>query len=340
MSLLRRLLHRGCVKPGRDASLEIVTDARLAPVKVVVWLEQEIRAFSLQAEQLTRLCARYPGLHFCAVRDRAALLRELPDAAAALVWEFSASWYAHGPQLRFVATPAAGREKLAPDPSGRVRHRHGHFHGKIMAESLLAMLLFFSRRLDAASEAQKRHDYSRDQYSSTRRLAGQRALIVGYGPLGRECARLLKAVGLRVIGVKRDASVAPAPADAVFPTERLAELLPETDHLVLTLPGDTGTDHLVGERELALLPSHAGLYNLGRGNAVDEAALIRALRAGRLGHAFLDVFEHEPLPADSPLWSAPRLALLPHASAISSEYLELWFDELDGELAALERAAP
>lgn len=304
-------------------------------MKVLLWLTHEIRAFSLQAEQLERLQARHGGLDFCAVSDETSFLRELGTAHAALVWQFSASWYGRGPRLEFVATPAAGREKLEPDPTGRVRQRHGHFHGKIMAESLLAMLLFFSRRLDAARDAQQRRSYDRDQYSTTRRLAGQRALILGYGPLGRECARLLKAVGMHVVGVKRDAGVDPAPADAVFGRERLHELLPSTDHLILTLPGDTGTDHVVGAQELALLAPSAGLYNLGRGNAVDEAALVQALETGRISHAFLDVFEREPLAADSRLWTAPRLALLPHASAISSEYLELWFEELAPALDAL-----
>ena len=73
------------------------------------------------------------------------------------------------------------------------------------------------------------------------------------------------------------------------------------------------------------------MYNLGRGNAVDEAALVQALRAGQLAHAFIDVFATEPLPAESPLWEAPGLALMPHASAISQEYLDLWFAELVAE---------
>jgi phosphoglycerate dehydrogenase-like enzyme len=303
-------------------------------MKVVLWLENEVRAFKAQPEQLELLRVRHPAHEFCAVHDEASFLRALSDAQAAMVWRFSAAWYQLAPELRFVATPAAGRESLERDPSGRVRAVHGHFHGKIMAETLLAMLLFFSRRLDQAVAAQRQHRYERSVYATSRRLAGQTALIIGYGPLGRECARLLKALGMRVVGLKRDAQVEPAPADAVFPIERLHGLLPEADHLILTLPGDTGTHHVISARELALLRPSAGLYNVGRGNAVDEQALLDALQTGRLAHAFLDVFEREPLPFESPLWTAPNLALLPHASAISTEYLELWFDELGDELRA------
>jgi D-2-hydroxyacid dehydrogenase (NADP+) len=303
-------------------------------MKVIVWLEHRIRAFSMQPEQLAVVRRRHPQHDFRLVHGEQAFLTELTDAEAALVWSFSAAWYEHAPRLRFVATPAAGREKLEPDPSGRVRAVHGRFHGKIMAETLLAMILFFSRRLDLAVSDQRARRYERAQYSSTRRLCGQRALIIGYGSLGRECARLLSALGMRVWGVKRSPNVAPEPAEAVFGLERLPELLPGAEHVVLTVPGDTGTDHLIGERELSLMQMTAGLYNLGRGNAVDEAALVSALEDGRLGHAFLDVFEREPLPEGSPLWTTSRLALLPHASAISSEYLDLWLEELEPALAA------
>jgi phosphoglycerate dehydrogenase-like enzyme len=305
-------------------------------MKVVVWLEHRIAAFRVQPAQLQVVEARHPGLELRVVRSEDALLSELPGADAVLTWSFSAEWYGLGPKLRFVATPAAGREKLEPDPSGRVRAVHGHFHGKIMAESLLAMMLHFSRGLHLAIPDQVAHRYEREQYSTTRRLSGQRALIVGYGPLGRECAALLKALGLHITGLKRDPNVNPEPADQVLGVDQLHARLPGADHLILTLPSDTGTDHLIGAAELLLMRPSAALYNLGRGNAVDEAALVRGLAAGQLAHAFLDVFEREPLPEDSPLWHAKNLALLPHASAISSEYLDLWFAELAPELRQFE----
>ena len=302
-------------------------------MKLVLSLPHSIRAFEPQAEQLARWRARYPQHQLVVAREEADFLQHLADADGVLVWRFAAAWYERAPRLRFVATPAAGREKVQPDPSGRVRAVHGSFHGKIMAESLLGMLLHFARRFDLASADQRVRRYERDQYSPTRRLAGQRALIVGYGALGRECARLLKAVGLHVIGVKRQAAVDPVPADAVFALQDLPRLLSEADHVISTLPADTGTDHLFDDAAFAAMPPTAGFYNLGRGNAVDEAALLRALASGSIAHAFLDVFEREPLPADSPLWSAPNLALTPHASAINAEYLDLWVEELAGVLS-------
>lgn len=304
-------------------------------MKVVIWLESAVRAFELSASQFEALRDAFPEHEFEQVHDRDAFLKRLATTHVALVWRFDAEWYALAPVLRLVATPAAGRELVASDPQGRARVRFGSFHGKIMAESLLAMMLFRSRRLDVCAMQQRARAWDRDAFSGTRRLAGQRALVVGYGSLGRECARLLTAVGLRVSGVKRSAVGDPFPADAVYAVDRLHELLPTADHVVLTLPGDTGTDRLIGSVELGVMKSTAGLYNLGRGNAVDEAALVLALQDGRLAHAFLDVFSTEPLPADSPLWDAPNLHFMPHASAIDADYLGLWLEELSPELRAL-----
>jgi D-2-hydroxyacid dehydrogenase (NADP+) len=304
-------------------------------MKVVLWLPNPIRVFEPQPEHLARWRSLYPQHELVVASDEPAFLQQLADAGAALVWRFSAAWYERAPALRFVATPAAGREKVQPDPSGRVRTVHGSFHGKIMAESLLGMLLFFTRRLDLAVADQRARRYEREQYAITRRLCGQNALIVGYGALGRECARLLKAVGLWVVGVKRTPDVDPGPADSVQALGELPRLLAEADHVIATLPADTGTDHVFDDAAFAAMRPGAGFYNLGRGNAVDEPALLRALSSGALGHAFLDVFEREPLPADSPLWDAPNLALTPHASAISAEYLDLWIEELGPRLTAL-----
>jgi D-2-hydroxyacid dehydrogenase (NADP+) len=304
-------------------------------MKVAIHLMHDVAAFQLADHQLAELRAKFPALDFVRCASEEELLGVLPTVHGALVWRFDAAWYARAPLLVLVATPAAGRERVAPDPSGRVRHVHGAFHGQIMAESLVGMVSYWSRRFDLAEAQQRERRYERQAFSATRRLANQTALIVGYGPLGRRCAASLKALGLRVLGVKRNPDVESAPADRVYPATELYTVLGLADHVVVTLPGDTGAEHLFDERAFSAMRSTAYFYNLGRGNVVDENALVRALERDALGGAFLDVFEREPLPADSPLWSAPRLRLLPHASAISREYLDLWLAELTPELAEL-----
>ena len=149
------------------------------------------------------------------------------------------------------------------------------------------------------------------------RVAGTRAVILGYGKIGRTIGARLEALGVAVTGIRRC---------------NVGDLLPAlktADWLVVALPSDTGTDNLVNRRVLAALPRRAVLVNVGRGNAVDEAVLADALRRRRIAGAYLDVFKREPLTAESPLASdLPGLVRLPHMSAFAPEYLPLFFQEL------------
>ena len=117
-------------------------------------------------------------------------------------------------------------------------------------------------------------------------------------------------------------------------SERL-EALALADHVVCVLPGDTGTDQLLDAAAFGHMKSSSCVYNLGRGNAIDAVALQEALTRGRIAGAFLDVVPEEPLPASSGLWTVPNLYLTPHASAISAEYLDLYFEQLARELGQL-----
>ena len=133
--------------------------------------------------------------------------------------------------------------------------------------------------------------------------------------IGRELAPRLAAMEMHVIGVRRHPE-RPAPSCAeMHSPAALVGLLPRADWLILALPATPATDRLVGAEQLSLLPPHAVVVNLGRGPALDEAALAAALTAGRLAGAALDVFEHEPLAPDSPLWSAPGCLITPHVAA-------------------------
>jgi len=293
-------------------------------------LPNDVAAFTPTAAQLARLSARLPELDVVHAPDERAFRRELPTAEAVVVWSFETSDYAEAPRLEHVFTPSAGRERIALDPARRVQAHFGTFHGAIMAETLLAMMLFLNRRLDAAVTAQREHRWERDVYATTRRLAGQTALIVGYGAIGRRCAALLRAVGMTVVGVRRRVG-SPAERGAAERVVGVADLpgaLAAADHVACILPGDTGTDRLLGHDAFEHVKPGAFVYNLGRGNAIELEALAAALASGRVAGAYLDVFPEEPLPADSPLWSTPNLHVLPHASAIGSEYLDLYFDEV------------
>ena len=143
-------------------------------------------------------------------------------------------------------------------------------------------------------------------------VEGRTMGIVGLGSIGGEVARLAQHFGMHVIGVRRTPR-GDEPCET-WPTDRLHELLPLVDTLVLTAPLTDETRDLIGAPELALLPQGAHVINVGRGQLIDEPALVAALQSGHLGGAALDVFVVEPLPADSPLWNLPNVIVTPHSA--------------------------
>jgi len=308
--------------------------------RLLVWLSHPVPAFEPTSAQLASLSAQLPGCELVAVQTEPEFLQALPQAHAVVVWRFLPEWYARAPQLRHAFTPSAGREPLPADPVGRVERHFGRFHGALMGESLLAMITFMNRRLADALGAQAQRRWDRSPYSRIRRLRGQVVLLVGYGAIGQACARALSSVGLVVHGLRRDVTRPSPGAERVFAAEQLHAALGLADHVVCVLPADTGTDHFLDAAAFTRIKSSACVYNLGRGNAIDLDALCVALSAGQLAGAFLDVVSPEPPAADSPLWTAPNLYLTPHASAISAEYLDLYFEELARELAGLADPIP
>lgn len=187
-----------------------------------------------------------------------------------------------------------------------------------IAQTALAGLLFLARGLPHYLDAQRRRSWEalpREQTPED--LAVQTLVVVGLGAIGRELARLARALGMYVVGVRRTPRAPSDPVDELHPPEHLPELLPRADWLALTVPLTAETRRLVDAAALARLPRGARLINVGRGEVVDEDALVQALQKGRLAGAYLDVFETEPLPPSSPLWELPNVLVTPHGSAVS-----------------------
>ncbi len=146
-----------------------------------------------------------------------------------------------------------------------------------------------------------------------REIDGLTFVIVGFGAVGQAVAQRAKAFGARVVAVRRDQTPHPL-ADHLIPPDRLADELPSADVVVLAAPLTDATRHMANKAFFARLKRGAILANVGRGGLVDEPALLDALGSGMVGHALLDVFEAEPLPADSPFWLEPKVTLTAHAS--------------------------
>lgn len=312
---------------------------------VAVWLQHdEASIFTFTAAHQAQLENLIPGVRCIRCENEKDFISALKQAEAAAVWQFKQAYFELAPKLRLVMTPAAGRDYFHVTAPAGVRLCYGQFHGRIMSETAVAMVLSASRGILPLLLSELRtQPWPRTELARTiRPLAGSHVVILGFGRIGRSIGEKLKTFGVKITGVRRRASAPPAwfeAKDRVVPLRSLDAILPEADHLIICLPSGKETDQLLDAQRLHLLPSHAWLYNLGRGNVLDETALANSLQSGHLGGACLDVFSREPLPADNPLRQAPRLLIMPHASAFSPTYLEYFVEELADELKNLQNHA-
>jgi len=291
---------------------------------IVTWLvSKDVPVFTFQPRHAQQLeTALGCGARVIITGSDTEFAAALPAADAALTWRFRQEWFALAPRLRWIATPAAGRDELRHLhlPAG-VRVTHGAFHGEFMAETVLAMMLAEVRGV--ADCLRLAGPWPRRELGTRMvPLRGSHVVIVGFGHIGAWLERLLQPFDVRLTRVRRQA------AEGIVPVSELDAVLPATDHLVLILPAEEDSRNLLDARRLALLPAHASVYSIGRGHCLDEAALAAALRAGQLRAAYLDVFQTEPFPADSPLRGAPGFVAMPHASAIAPEYMDRFVAEV------------
>ena len=197
-----------------------------------------------------------------------------------------------------------------------------------IAQYVLLMMLHHVKGMTAWERAQARREWVR---SPSDELTGKTVALLGVGGIGAEVARLAKALGMRVVGLRRR----PEPVehvDELLPPGKEDELCAQADFLVICAPLTHATKGIIGAAELARMKPTAYLINVARGPIVQERALIEALRAGRIAGAALDVFEIEPLPPDHELWALPNVVITPHCAPASPMHIvrgtELFIENL------------
>ena len=286
----------------------------------LVYLEWPEKCFRISPEALAVLRGLVPkGSRIVRARTEKAFLRALPSATHVITWPFKEEWFKLAPKLKVLATPSAGRELVPLKGPKGVRIHFGGFHGPAMAESVLAMMLAWCRGVVAGERLGHWPKVALSERCY--RLAGTRAVILGYGKIGHAIGDRLAAFGVEIVGIRRH-NISSLRAEAK-----------KADWLICVLPSDTGTDDIVDAKLVAALPKRCVVVNVGRGNAIDEAALASALKRGRIAAALLDVWKKEPLPEDSPLGrdDVPNLVRMPHAAAFYPEYVADAFRELAAE---------
>jgi phosphoglycerate dehydrogenase-like enzyme len=305
---------------------------------IALWVRSKVFAnFCLGEEHLRRLRHACPKFEFIHCRSKGQFLDALGSADIACSFRFKAEWFGRAPKLRRLISPTAGRDWFPAELPPGVSIEFSTFHGKIMAETVVGMMLSHARGLLRAYSLQREKPWPNQTLEpSLRLLKGSRITVLGFGHIGNHVAGLAKCFGALITGIRRNPGQRPdffTEEDRLLPADRLQEVLPQTDHLVLCLPATPETTGILNARRMKLLPENAGIYNVGRGNAVDETALAAFLQERSLCEAYLDVFREEPLAAQSPLRGLPNCLVLPHVSALSPEYIDLFIDELIDRLA-------
>ena len=296
------------------------------PVIAVLVAHPDDRPEGLQA-LASRATLRYT--------DAAGLGAALDGAEALFLWDFFSTAvrevWRHCGDLRWIHVAAAGVDKLLfpqlRDSDIVVTNARGIFDRPI-AEFVLASVLAHLKLMREGLELQRAHVW---RHRETWPLRGRRALIVGTGSIGREIARLLRAVDVDVAGAGRTAREGDPDFGSVIASSSLSDHVGAFDVVVNVTPLTEQTRNLFDRTVFAAMRPSAYFLNVGRGQSVVEADLVAALRAGELAGAALDVFAEEPLPDDSPLWDVPGLTISPHLSGDSRG----WLDALAGQFVEL-----
>jgi phosphoglycerate dehydrogenase-like enzyme len=235
---------------------------------------------------------------------------------------------AGSPKLRWVHTFSAGVDRHVPELAHYERvvltNNSGAYNVPI-AEHVIAMIFAATKRVPEHLAAQQRHEWQREMPHAEVREAT--LVILGMGSIGGELARLAHGVGMRVIGVRRDVSRRDPKdgadaVDRIVSADRFAEVVREADYLAVTAALTPQTRGMVSAEIIRALKPTAWVINIARGPIVDESALAAALKEKRIGGAALDVFDTEPHPAGSPLWSLDNAILTPHVSNSSPKVRE------------------
>jgi phosphoglycerate dehydrogenase-like enzyme len=219
-------------------------------------------------------------------------------------------------KLRWIHSMSAGVEQvLFPaliESDVPLTNGKGVFKRSLAEFAILGMLWFAKGipRLLAQKQAHKWDTFLVDW------LLERKVAVVGLGEIGRECAALAKAMGMRILATRRRAELLESDdlVDQAYSPAQLHDMLREADFVIAAAPNTPETRRMFSDNEFAAMKSEAVIINVGRGTVIDEAALVRALQQGKIAGAALDVFEIEPLPATSPLWDMPNVLISPHCT--------------------------
>lgn len=315
--------------------LLIVVHHRFDLWKVPVWFGE-------------RLASDFPQLEIVLRDSYDGVEEHLRDADVLFTISLRPDQFVVARKLRWIHAPTAAvhqfmfAELVASDV---VLTNSTEVHGPVVAEHVIALMFALAKKLPWALAFQQKHVWAQEAIWSAgahpRELAGATLGLIGIGSIGRRVAQMAHALKMRVIAVREHTEKGcPPGVERVFAPAALNEMLSESDFVVMAAPLIDATQELMNAARLVIMKPDAYLINVGRGAQVDEAALADALRTRRIAGAALDVFEHEPLPADSPLWDLDNLLITPHTAGLTEKLWHRHYEHFSGNLKRYLRREP
>jgi len=287
-----------------------------------------------------RLAQEFPVLEVVQRESYEGIEPQLRDAEVVFTISLRPEQFAVAQKLCWIQAPtAAVHQFLFPEliNSDVVLTNATEVHGPVVAEHVIALIFALAKKIPQAAVLQRQQVWGQEKMWNEkphlREIAGATLGLIGVGSIGRRVAKIASALGMRVIAVREHLEKgSPEGVEAVFAPSALNELLSQSDYVVVAAPLIPATNGLIGAAQLTVMKPDACLINVGRGPQVDATALAAALRARRIGGAALDVFDHEPLPSESPLWSLDNLLITPHTAGLTEKlwhrHYELFSDNL------------
>jgi len=292
-----------------------------------------------------RLALEFPQLQVVQRNSYEGVEGHLRDAEVMFTISLRPQQFALTHNLCWIHAPTAAVHQLLSaelTASNVVLTNSREVHGPVVAEHVMALIFALAKKIPQATIFQQKHEWGQEAIWKTgqhpREIAGATLGLIGVGSIGARVAHMASALGMRVIAVREHVEKGrPEGVEVVFPPSALNDLLGQSDYVVVAAPLIGATQGLINAARFSAMKPNAYLINVGRGPQVDDAALVEALRNRQIAGAALDVFEREPLPADSSLWGAENLLITPHTAGLTEKlwhrHYELFSDNLRRYLA-------
>jgi phosphoglycerate dehydrogenase-like enzyme len=322
-------------------------------MKLLILLKHRFELWNPPDWFAPRLREHFPGVDVVHLRDYDRADEELPDAEVLIAWSLRGDQFLSAKKLKWIhSTAAAVHALISPElaASNVMVTNARSVHAPVVAEHAIALMFALAKRLPSAMRHQHHRDWAQTEIwhesPRPRELSGSVLGMIGYGAIGREVASRALALGMNVLAVRRHAQEPPdtvAPASdhvQVLGASELNRVLSQSDFIILAPPLTAETTGMIGAAQFAAMKRDCYLINVGRGALIDEPALLRALETQHIGGAALDVFVKEPLPPDSPLWSAPNLLITPHSAGFSDRMWERHYVLFSDNLRRYLRGEP